>query len=200
MTHDDRFQIAATSPARRRAFARVRSAARAPGRDTRGDAVPSGPGIAARENPTEKSSRPEMAPQRLENTGSAPRNGSASETSKPQDLVRGRAQSELRSQQAWTLIPLVRRAIHSCPRISGVQSRLASQKDGAAWEPRRKFSVLQNFENSRNGERISNRGGLPDVAEIVAALAERGGRRAPRFPRADHAELTRSATASAAAA
>ncbi len=36
--------------------------------------------------------------------------------------------------------------------------------------------------------------------EIVAALAERGGRRAPRFPSVDQAELTRSATASTAAA
>ena len=43
MTHDDSVQIAATSPARRRAFARMGRAERASGRDTIGD-VASGPG------------------------------------------------------------------------------------------------------------------------------------------------------------
>ena len=36
----------------------------------------------------------------------------------------------LRSQQAWPPIPVVRKAIHLCSRISGVQSRLSSQKGG----------------------------------------------------------------------
>ena len=48
-------------------------------------------GIAAREDPTAKWSRPEMAPQRLEKIESAPGNGMGSEASNPQDVVHGRA-------------------------------------------------------------------------------------------------------------
>jgi hypothetical protein len=47
-------------------------------------------GIAARECPTAKRSRPEMAPQRLEKIESAPGNGMGSEASYPQDMVHGR--------------------------------------------------------------------------------------------------------------
>jgi len=48
-------------------------------------------GIGAREGLGAKRSRPEMAPQRLEKIESALGNGSVSETSKPQDVVQGRA-------------------------------------------------------------------------------------------------------------
>jgi len=53
-------------------------------------------GIAAREDPTAKRSRPEMAPQRLEKIESAPGNGMGSEASNPQDLVPGRATDRAR--------------------------------------------------------------------------------------------------------
>jgi hypothetical protein len=46
---------------------------------------------AAREDLTAKRNRPEMAPQRLEKIEFAPGNGMASEASKPQHLVHGRA-------------------------------------------------------------------------------------------------------------
>ena len=48
-------------------------------------------GIAARENLTARPSRPEMAPQRIDNIESAPENGMVSEASRPQDVVYGRA-------------------------------------------------------------------------------------------------------------
>jgi hypothetical protein len=53
----------------------------------------------------------------------------------------------------------------------------------------RKLSALRNLEieNSASPRAESL------AAEFVAALAERGGRRAPCFPSVDHAELTRSA-------
>src|SRR5277367_4080631 len=44
MTHDDSVQIAATSPARRRAVTRIRRGERASGRDAVVDVVASGPG------------------------------------------------------------------------------------------------------------------------------------------------------------
>jgi len=48
-------------------------------------------GIAAREDLTARPSRPEMAPQRIDNIESAPENGMVSEASRPQDVVYGRA-------------------------------------------------------------------------------------------------------------
>src|ERR1700689_4034399 len=45
---------------------------------------------------TAKRSRPEMAPQRLEKIESGPGNGSGSEASNPQDVVRGRAADRAR--------------------------------------------------------------------------------------------------------
>ena len=52
---------------------------------------PFGSGIAAREDLTARPSRPEMAPQRIDNIESAPENGMGSEASNLQDLVPGRA-------------------------------------------------------------------------------------------------------------
>jgi hypothetical protein len=53
-------------------------------------------GIAAGEDLTAKRSRPEMAPQRLENIESAPGNGMVPEDSNPQDVVHGRAAGRAR--------------------------------------------------------------------------------------------------------
>ena len=122
MTHDDSVQIAATRPARRRAFARIWRAERASGRDTIRD-------VASR---------------------------------------RG-------------LTPVARNM-------------------GAAATSRREFSALQSLEISQNAEEISTRCGFPRRRRIVAALAERGGRRAPHFPSVNQPELKRSATASTALA
>jgi len=122
MTHDDSVQIAATRPARRRAFARIWRAERASGRDTIRD-VASGPGRT----------------------------------------------------------PVARMM-------------------GSAARSRRKFSALQSLEISQNAEEISTRCGFPRRRRIVAALAERGGRRAPHFSSVNQAGLTRSATASTALA
>jgi hypothetical protein len=47
MTHDDRFQIAATNPTQRRGCARMRNGVRASGRDAVGDVVASGRGRTA---------------------------------------------------------------------------------------------------------------------------------------------------------
>jgi hypothetical protein len=58
----------------------------------------------------------------------------------------------------------------------------------------RKLSALRNLENSASPRAESM------AAEFVAALAERGGGRAPHFPSVTQAELTRSATASTALA
>jgi hypothetical protein len=58
----------------------------------------------------------------------------------------------------------------------------------------RKLSALRNLENSASPRAESM------AAEFVAALAERGGGRAPHFPSVNQAELTRSATASTALA
>jgi hypothetical protein len=52
---------------------------------------PFGSGIAAGEDLTARPSRPEMAPQRIDNIESAPENGMVSEASGPQDVVYGRA-------------------------------------------------------------------------------------------------------------
>jgi hypothetical protein len=70
----------------------------------------------------------------------------------------------------------------------------------SAARSRRNFSALQSLENSQNAERNLDPVRIPRRRRIVAALAERGGRRAPRFPSVNQAKLTRSATASTALA
>jgi hypothetical protein len=75
MTHDDSVQIAATSPARRRAFARMGRAERASGRDTIGD-IASGPGrtpVAWMMGSAARSRRKFSALQSLENSQNAER-------------------------------------------------------------------------------------------------------------------------------
>jgi hypothetical protein len=70
MTHDDSVQIAATSPRRRLAFARLGRAERASGRDTIGD-VASGPGrtpVARMMGSAARSRRKFSALQNLENS------------------------------------------------------------------------------------------------------------------------------------
>ena len=75
MTHDDSVQIAATSPARRRAFARMGRAERASGRDTIRD-VASGSGrtpVARMMGSAARSRRKFSALQSLENSQNAER-------------------------------------------------------------------------------------------------------------------------------
>jgi hypothetical protein len=75
MTHDDSVQIAATSPARRRAFARMGRAERASGRDTIGD-VASRRGltpVARKMGAAARSRRKFSALQSLENSQNAER-------------------------------------------------------------------------------------------------------------------------------
>jgi hypothetical protein len=82
--------------------------------------------------------RREMAPQRLENIESAPGNGMASEASKPQDLVHGRAADRaLRPRGA---------------RMTKLTNSTRGQAGG-------KFSASQSIEITRNRKRISEIGG-----------------------------------------
>jgi hypothetical protein len=80
---------------------------------------------------TARRRRPEMAPQRLEKIESAPGNGMASEVSKPQHLVHGRAADR-------ALRPGAARTLSNTTRGAG-----------------RKFSALQSIEIARNREGIS---------------------------------------------
>ena len=76
MTHDDSVQIAATSPARRRAFARMGRAETASGRDAIGDVVVSGRGltpVARKMGSAARSRRKFSALQSLENSQNAER-------------------------------------------------------------------------------------------------------------------------------
>ena len=70
------------------------------------------------------------------------------------------------------------------------------RKDKAGAKPSAPCKALKTHKMRKK----SRPGAIPRRRRIVAALAERGGRRAPHFPSVNQAELTRSATASTALA
>ena len=171
MTDEDSVRITATSRARRRALAGVRTGeSRLAGRtDDRRTSIVLGhcrdasiAGVATREADAKR--RPEMAPQRLEKIKSAPGNGMGPEASNPLYLVPGRAADRARlrvtsrendkspnSRAARDPVSPPCSSVYECRRSA--RSRHAGVMAPA--RPRGKFSALQRLENARNRERIS---------------------------------------------
>ena len=83
--------------------------------------------IASRENLTARRTRPEMAPQPLEQIESAPGNGMVSEASKPQDMVPGRAADRaLRLTKGWDGSGGARETFPACKPLKRLKMELES--------------------------------------------------------------------------
>ena len=160
---------------------------RLPGGDRRADGQSFGPRrfgrrIAAREGPTAKRSRREMAPQRLEKIESAPGNGMGSDAWYPQHLVHGRATDRARllgtsrtntklQKKAPKVLNSLDAGLKSAPAGPPILGGAHGVSEKRPHDGEGKFSCLQGLEKSRNEERISPRRRSPAAPPISPSAA-----------------------------